>query len=319
MTVTLAVGLNKLDSALQLVSAPGDWTEGVNIQKVIVIPSIVYLGESIDIKVYTVNCQLAVPTTVHGTVFVNGATLTGDWKVTFQNPTLKLTYTPTQIGTFTARAHGSGAHFTVLEDTPSTYYSLFGKRVPLCTDILIPDVAPFTFYSPKFSPTSFVHPGGDIIWSALPVPVGPRADVVYSTFSVSKVSTLRAVIAQLPKGQPLTWNPSSAVVREWVGDYRSGSTQSTLTITATEYSCQEYWDTKKELAAHLLRIGIAGVAICGGGYCTPQILCPYCGEWFYGPPHIQGLAWDTLSFVRNFLIHIATVHPDHPLTEPAWF
>jgi hypothetical protein len=317
MTVTLAAGLNKLDSALQLISVPGDWTEGVNIQKVTVIPNIVYLGESIDIEIYTVNCQLAVPTTIHGTVVVNGTTLERDWEVTFQNPTLKLTYTPTRIGTFTASALGAGASFTVLAGVPDTYYSPFGKRIPLCTDILIPGVAPFTFYNPKFSPPSFVHLGGDLIWSALPVPVGPRADVVYSTFSVPSVGTLRVVIAQLPKGQPRTWDPSSAVVREWVGDYKSGTTP-TLTITATEYSCQEYWDSMAELADHLLRMGLARVSICGGGYCTPQILCPYCAQWIYGLPHIRGLEWDQLSFVREFLVHIETVHPNHPLTEPAW-
>jgi hypothetical protein len=319
MTVTLAAGLNKLDSALQLVSVPGEWTEGVNIQKITVIPNIVYLGESISIEIYTVNCQIAVPTTIHGTVVVNGATLERDWEVTFQNPTLKLTYTPTQIGTFAARAMGAAAEFTVYENIPDTYYSPFGKRVALCTDILIPDVAPFEFHSPKFSPPSFVHPGGDLIWSTLPVPIGPRPDVVYSTFSVPSVSTLRTVIAQLSKGRPLTWDPTDAVVSNWVGDYKGGGTYSTLTITATEYSCQEYWDSMVELADHLLRVLSPFVAICGGGYCTPQILCPYCNDWFYGPTHIQGRDLDGLSFVRDFIVHIETVHPNHPLTEPAWF
>jgi len=60
-------------------------------------------------------------------------------------------------------------------------------------------------------------------------------------------------------------------------------------------------------------------SICGAGSCIPRIYCPYCDMRIDGSPHTQGLSWDKLSFMRGVLDHIENSHPNHKLTEPAWF
>ena len=320
MTVTLAAGLNKLDSALQLVSVPGEWTEGVNIQKITVIPNIVYLGESIDIKVYTINCQLAVPTTVHGTVVVNGTTLTGDWKVTFQNPTLKLTYTPTQIGTFTAKALGAAAKFTVLEDIPGTYYSPFGGvRIPICTafkDIPLawnPSDAHVTKWITSSSISSFYGP-------LLAVPI----EYTCKSYWDSKKELSEMInTCSVPQGV--------SAPAEWISQYATtcptcGGTGKVISTTTNRIvRCSTCGGTGKIARVHFfggLRNWVKDIywhSRCSAGICQSYVLCPYCDTEIYGPFHTAAIPWDYISFARTLLVHIETEHPNHPLTEPAWF
>jgi hypothetical protein len=60
---------------------------------------------------------------------------------------------------------------------------------------------------------------------------------------------------------------------------------------------------------------------CFQGICTYTITCPYCGLKIKSGT-IDG-GWNTeekVAFIRgSFFPHIETRHPDHPLTQPAWF
>jgi len=120
---------------------PGDWTEGVTIREVVVTPSTLYLGKSVDITVY-LNYPTPVPESVHATISVNGVKLSGDFPTVYAR--VNFAYTPSQIGEYTVVAQDKSAHFTVLQDVVATYYSPFGgKRMPLCTQVTIPNVPPF--------------------------------------------------------------------------------------------------------------------------------------------------------------------------------
>jgi hypothetical protein len=354
MTINLIAGLNRLDSALQPVPASSiGWTEGVTIQKVRVLPSVTYLGETVHIEVsilYACDCSLEVPADIHGVVLIDGAELHEDFRITFRNPTLVFEYTPTTPGTFTISP--GGVTLTVVQDVMGTYYSpVGGVRMPICADLLVPNVAPFTTSIPKFT-----HPGGDLLFSSLPdhcmnlqVPAfyghGP------SLFSVPHCGPA-AVRAKLPNARPVTWDPTDATVNNWVSYFKSGLTSSLL-IMATQYTCQEYWNSKTALADMMVQqltfvmpiadwkqygakinlnsglrdyvkeIGYKAVQTTLGHW-REYVYCPYCNQEFEGQEHGSGLSPlqlypYTLSLVRQLLVHIETAHPNHQLTEPAWF
>jgi hypothetical protein len=107
-------------------------------------------------------------------------------------------------------------------------------------------------------------------------------------------------------------------------------------VLATAYVCKEYWDSKDELAtviANYPRTAITdwvkypGIQTGGYGY-HPYgredfwIKCPYCGTEFgvYNiDPADFAFMQGYLKLAREVLEHIESDHPDHPLTEPAWF
>jgi len=358
MTVNLTEGLNRLDAALQPVSAPSTgWTEGVTIQKVRVLPSVAYLGETVRIQVgilYACDCSASVPADIHGVVLINGVELHEDFRITFRNPTLVFEYTPTTPGTFTVSP--GGVTLTVVQDVAGTYYPpIGGIRIPVCSDILIPDMPPFVIIKPSY----FSHPGGDLLWSSiLPSFINYGYDASYfklpshAVFKGISFTAYQALKTQLSKARPITWNPSSASVTKWVTQYSSGLSASFL-VMATEYTCNGYWDSKAELAdmmvQHLTLVQpLAGWVpygttinlnsglrdwVKGIGYKAVQttlahwreyVYCPYCNQEFEGQEHGSGLSHEQLypyklSLVRQLLVHIETEHPNHPLTEPAWF
>jgi len=304
--ITLMVSLLDANLVLSPVpEAPTEWTEGIEIISITVEPSLVYVGETVDIDVYIhYPHPLELPADIYGTVLVNGQSITGEWTITFRNPTLRFQYTATSPGDFTVRALDKSASFTVLQDIPSTYYSPFGGvRMPICTEITVP------------------HPGGDYVMKG--------------------VSEFTAAI-DLSEAYPTAWAPPEAVVANWVTFQKNTHS---LLIMATDYTCQEYWDSKEELA-RMIATGVGQIglkmpkewtkvdlrrglrdwvekirwgSICGGGVCTPHVYCRYCDTKIYGPSYTQALPWDKVSLARKLLSHIETVHPDHPLTEPAWF
>ena len=315
---------------------PTDWTEGIQIQKITVTPETLYLGTTVEIGVYIQYPDpLPLPADIDGTLIVNGTTLTGDWTITYRNPTLKFSHTPAGIGTYTVKALDKSAHFTVLQDTVNSYYCPWGGvRMPVCVQVTIPDVEPFDIYQQKFE-------GGDY---------------VVDGFTELQVVNVPQLIEGLQKAYPSKWNPPDAVVRNWVTRYRTwygtwfSPSGAGLLVMATDHDCREYWDSKEELAEMIARgLGGMGIAIpdewklqygtrvdllrglrdcvypiryyslCGGGSCMPRLYCPYCDKGFDGPSHVRARPWDKESFVRSFLTHIETKHPNHPLTEPAWF
>lgn len=335
--VTLESSLMNQDlPLLPLSEAPTEWTEGVIVQKIEVSPSTAYVGETINIDVYIqYPYPLEVPADIYGTVLVNGESIRGEWTITFRNPTLRFQYTAISPGDFIVRAQDKSASFTVIQDIPATYYSPFGGvRMPACIQVTIPDVEPFDIYGQKFE-------GGDYLVDG---------------FSDLKVYNVPQLIDGLQKAYPSNWNPPDAVVRNWVTKYRTwygtwfSPSGAGLLVMATDYDCREYWDSKEELAEMIARgLGGMGIAIpdewklqygtrvdllrglrdcvypiryyslCGGGSCMPRLYCPYCDKGFDGPSHVRARPWDKESFVRSFLTHIETKHPNHPLTEPAWF
>lgn len=333
--VTLESSLMNQDlPLLPLPEAPTEWTEGVEVVNIKVSPSTAYLGETIEIDVYIqYPYPMELPADIHGSVLVDGILISADFTITFRNPTLRFTYTPTEPGSYTVKAQDKSASFTVIQDIPATYYSPFGgTRMPICTQVTIPNVEPFDMYQQKFDGGNYMVDG----------------------FSELQVTNVPQLIEGLKDAYPSKWDPPNAEVDSWVVRYRTwpgtwfSPSGAGLLVMATDYECQEYWDSEDKLARMIVgyidprTIGeipdewdtekvdltrgrrdwvkkLSWSSLCGGGKCVPRIFCPYCEKYIEGTSYTRGLPYDKLSFIRHFLRHIKEKHPAHPLTEPAWF
>lgn len=255
--------LDSLHGSFEAMAGVLGWTEGIQVQAVTVYPEIVYIGEEVDIKVYAQYPEpLPLHVSINGYVTIDGLVLTGAWTITDRNPTLVLKYTPEAMGDFTIVAQDKSASLKVLSAAPGQYYNPFGgTRMPLCVDIVVPGVPAFSYYN-------YTHPGGDLVWSALPLYGSPKS--VFST-------RWNVIESRLAYGLPIAWSPSGSNVTQWVTYYISRYTTS-LVVMATAYtSCQQYWDSKDELA----------VMMAGKSHSAPRIpdewrlaygtTCPTCG------------------------------------------
>lgn len=315
---------------------PGEWSEGVEVQSVHVEPSVAYQGETVNIKVYI---QYGIhdpdayptPTTIFGTVKVNGQELREEFNIDYRNPTLGFPYTATQVGEFIAIAQDKSAKFTVVESPVGTYYSPFGgRRTPICTELIIPNVDPFVAW--------FVnHPGGDYIIEgrgAFRITFGPLIGVSYIQPEIEE---------RLNDAYPSAWDIGIVGDRP-DSDWSLHKGEKYLYVAVRAYSnCPPYWDSKEELAQVIAGLrgykwasplygtvpsGLDNYDVTRGiaGWEKPVnwgdnwIYCPYCEEatghtarlYPYSPKQY-------LSIARKLLEHIESDHPDHPLTEPAWF
>jgi hypothetical protein len=308
---TINESLMRLDLALPHINeAPTEWTEGVEVVKITAEPIIVSVGDIVHIGVYIrYPDPLPLPVDIHGSVLVNGTLLSGDWTLEFRNPTLALQYQTVQAGEFVVQAQDKSASFSVVPTVSGHYYSPFGKLVPWCTEITIPDVPPFVNWI-----SGIDHPGGDLKW--------PMVRGWHNTFLFPESVVRQIGSEKLSEAQATKWEPASATIRTYDRVVKAGSPPGNwwiVKIQATDYDCQEYFDNLSELVKYLADTMGTPPSICGSGKCTPQIRCPYGDHWIRGAAHTQGLAWDKVSFWRGVLAHIEAKHPDHPLTEPAWY
>jgi hypothetical protein len=380
---TYAVIIDSLSGSLVVNPAPTwpGWTAGTVVYELTTSPTILYLGQAVDIGVYIMGPWPATyPMNIEATINVDGATLSKVLSIDFRNPTLRFTYTPTHVGEYTVTAQDKTATFTVLANPKGTYYSpLGGTRMPLCTDIVLPNVEPFQV---KLQNTIiYDFPGGDLKYSEFfgsmsSVPISqPISHFIWSLwYNVPQIT------ARIPYAEPCAWNPSSATITSWI---KSVTTSSVL-LMATEYTCQEFWGSKDELSKMIASfIGPSMLNVpddwkiqygsicpeCGGtgkmvtgshiitcrtcsgtgrvllinlgcgirdwdvaktqnlyvvqyySYTyTCQIKCPYCNKYLETGAYSDSPGYSSrLDAARALIEHIETVHPDHPLTEPAWF
>jgi len=203
---------------------PDEWTEGVTVREIEVIPATLYLGNSVRIVV-RVDYTQPIPENIHATITVDGTKLSGDFPTQFA---VSFDYTPPRIGSFTVVAQDKSAHFVVLQDVTATYFSpIGGTRMPLCTEIVVPDVEPFSLIGHP------PHPGGDYIMKGV------------SQF----LTRIPQVADKLGDAYPTAWNPTDAQVNSWVA--RVGNVWQMfkgVLVMATDYTCKEYWPSKDELA-----------------------------------------------------------------------
>ena len=376
---TYAVTVDGLSGSLVVNSAPTwpGWTAGTFVDGITATPTILYLGQTVTIAV-AIEWPLPgiLPTNIEASVDVDGTTLSKVLSIDFRNPSILFTYTPTKVGEYTVTAQDKTATFTVLENAVGTFYSPFGgTRMPLCTDIVVHNVAPFDTFS-----------GGDLILKSM----FPSLFISRIPEVIGRGPGYPTTTSKLAAATPRTWAPAEATVSEWASEYAFGSgfglsigNVGLLLIMATQYSCQSYWNSKDELANMIATrpsgavfpvlptdwIPIYGTTCptCGGTgtvlewgrwptkcptckglgkillvdlsiglrdwvkpitwnsfeYAntpfTLQIKCPYCNQWvtrtYSDNPGNSG----KLDVSRDLLEHIETVHPDHPLTSPAWF
>jgi hypothetical protein len=319
--------------------APTDWTEGVEVREVEVDPPIIYLGQTVTITVRFDYSPLPLPEVIHGTVLVDDTELSSD----FYNPIYlraRFDYTPVATGNFLARAQNKSADFTVYENVPATYYLPHGgTRMPIATEIVVPDVPPFSGGGKQ-------HPGGDYVMQ------GSGFFCIHERYT--------EVVQRLVFAYPTKLNPSNATVEDWlyaqVGVTYGPYSYRILFLVPVNYTCQEYWDSKEELARIIgtgkeLRAGsLPGLILpirppqeveaistlwwlglrdwvkypeidshCFQGCCTFSIECPYCDKKIESALDCGPLPFDKVAFAKRLLSHIEDDHADHPLTEPAWF
>lgn len=372
--------------------APGypGWTPGTVVYEIIVTPTVLYLGQTVNIVVDIEGPWPATyPMNIEATINVDGTTLSNIFSIDFRNPGLLFTYTPTKVGEYTVTAQNKIATFTVLANPIGTYYSPFGgTRMPLCTDIVFPNVPPFILRHGTIGTIVFSWPGGDLKYSDL----YGHSTSLFLLLAIEGLGLPQEVLSLIPSAEPCAWKPSNAVITAWIKALNTGSLGSTISdilVMATEYTCQEYWDSKDELAKMIAtfigsgyikypsdwksqysvtcpRCGGTGQILCVEGMhaCRPgamttcptcggtgkvwrinltcglrdwvkspifnaykyantpftlQIRCPYCNQWvtrtYTDDPGYSG----RLDVARDLIEHIETVHPNHPLTEPAWF
>lgn len=234
---TYDIRLSNMVGSFDAVIYAMDWTPGVEVQGVTVSPPTAYVGEEVDIEV-SIQYPEPLPADIQGVVTVNGTKLTGAWTINSRNLTLIFKHTPTAIGTFTVMAQDKSATLTVIQHVTGTYYNPFGgPRVPLCTDIIVPNVAPFAV-----SFTDYVHPGGNLVFSSL-----PQYGDATSKFWLPH-GGFDEVKARLPYAYPIVWSPDGSVVTDWVAYYDADYSTSLL-IMAIQYTCgKNYWDSREELA-----------------------------------------------------------------------
>jgi hypothetical protein len=319
---------------------PGEWSDGVVVQKISAEPSLAYLGETINLDVYIQYgignpSQYPTPATIFGTVKVNGQKIREEFYIDYRNPTLRFQHEATQIGEFTAIAQDKSTKFTVVESPIAQYYPPHGgNRFPVCTELTIPGIGTLT---PKD-------------WWGI-----ERAGWG-NTFRTQN----RELIDLLSKAYPSAWNPSDVIVRKWemlippTNPYAPYEQQygQQIFIIPTDYDCPQYWPSKEELAGAIaetktaipeLPYGLAdqfevwmaqfgprnslfvgyrdwvGTTYTSSGFqghVDAKLHCPYCSG---------GITWGNhspipaLDMARQLLEHIEAEHPEHPLTQPAWF
>lgn len=344
--------------------APGEWSEGVEVQSVSVDPPIAYQGETINIKVYIqygIHDPDAYPTyppaTIFGTVKINGEELTGEFTIDYRNPTLGFPYTTTQTGEFTVVAQDKSAKFTVAESPVGTYYSPFGgRRMPVCTKIIVPNVEPFIAIGEEFPGGDYVIPDERLRWGVEPwecraffPPGGGYPNCYYGSVPYKCSDTPAEVRERFLDAYPVEWDTGE--VGAWTSHLYKGGLLvpygNFILIAPTEWDCKPYWDTKDELARIIVIQGqyrihkledFENFLSTHGGRVDPEAgyrdwVKPI--EWkvrgFQG--HVRAelscpycstkvtyanRIVPYLDMARQLLEHIEQEHPDHPLTEPAW-
>jgi hypothetical protein len=316
---------------IPIAGIPTEWTEGVVVREIKVEPSLAYIGETVNIKVYV---EYPWPefegVHINGEIMVDGQIMKGS--IDAPETIMRFEYPATLIGNYTVRAQDKSAHFQVEQSTQGTYYSPWGnKRYPIFTEMIIPDVNPFTVtYGGQII---YEHPGGDLKlaplgenrFSFMLRGEGGRLDFLCKVPDIIKdVGSWD----QVALAYPSKWDPAEAIIYEFEKELKTYGFQVRcyyFEVRATDYDCIPYWYSLDALAEFLAKfIGFANEIsalmgfheICGAGMCTPSVQDPYSDEKIEGAPHTRGAAWDKISFVRSVLSIIAQRHPEYPLNEP---
>jgi len=334
LTSTIVIGEEsaKVEIRLdRLAEAPTQWTKDVVVREIRVEPTLAYVGETVEIKVYV---EYPWPefegAHIDGEILIDGQVLKGS--IDAPETIMRFQYPATLPGNYTILAQDKSAHFQIEQSVHGTFYSPWGNtRYPICTEMVIPDVNPFILRHGTEGRVYYEHPGGDL--KLYPqgenrFSLAPKEDWLCGTSGAIKEVGSWDRVAE---AYPSKWDPAEAVIREYKTEIKAPSFWPVrncyyIIIEPTDYTCPPYWYSLEELAEALAKnLGTSRSSInallqfhevCGAGMCTPSVRCPYCDQKITGGPHTRGLAWDKVSFVRGVLSTIAKRHPEHPLTEP---
>jgi len=339
-----------------LPTVPGEWSDGVEVQHVFVEPSAAYLGETVNINVYIQYGihdpnKYPTPATIFGTVKVDGQELRAEFDIDIRNPTLRFPYTASQLGEFTAITQGKSAKFTVTMNPVGTYYLPFGGvRVPRCTGFVIPAgshlfpeedfVYPESLQLGDFLVGYFpactdymcfnhfsedeLHSGYPTKWDPLSASVTNFDYYIRQGIIPSGVDAIGIVVVPTSFSCPPYWNNKEELAQiiaqpliEDMSGIKKGDPGEEGFYTFDGCHCIT------DIPGFPANVdSVRGVAdwIKPIEWGKDWIYCPYCGKatgHTARPYPYSGR--QSLAIARKLLEHIDQAHPNHPLTEPAWF
>lgn len=245
--VTIDSELVEVDFPLERVPFEGEWSEGIVVRKIEVVPELAYVGEEVDIKVY-IEYPLPLPQlpmTLKGTILVNDVPITAQWELDKYDTTFHFSYVPSQIGDYTARSQDKSANFSATENVVSAYYHPSGAvRMPVCTEITIPDVPAFSGFWPDLG-----HPGGDLVLTGR-----SRFTILLPGYNYHPDEFV-PVIESLSNAYTTKWDLAGSIVsytKLVKTETVYGHTYAVVYVVATEYNSQQYWNSKVELAENIV-------------------------------------------------------------------
>ena len=332
---------------------PGEWTEGVHVTSIEVTPSHIYLGQEATI-LFDFECDTYPLPHLHAIVTVNGTTLVEDYEnLVHRHAGMK--YVPTSVGQFTVTAQSCSVTLVVEEDAPSTYYFPWGgNRIPICKKVAIENVPPyedsFAFCGgdeEKIVPYNF--PGGTLTLGGSAYFMVKHQDFDfydgrYGQCKISPPYIPEMYMAEhIDEAIPVEWFPNYANVSTWRIYYEKRFPLSSypdvldrIMVLPLEHDCPPYWDTKEELVdviigfiprrppeQAIVDLGDNAWYVFRGVQNKVKPLyrghnyvrCPYCQKNII----VTGENPSHSDSARKLLKHIEDSHPNHPLTEPAWF
>jgi len=261
--VTTSAQVTTLDLQLDPypVTPPGqDWIDDINIKQMVLTPATVYPGQEVQIMLdASYRCGAPRPIVTTGRLHIDGEVISKEFEVGYYNPSFYFYYTPQFPGKYTITSGGAGTTLTVLKEEVAHYYSPFGGvKWPLVTDIIIPDVAPFTA-------GSFVHPGGDLKYSDIkgmfgyqcepgnwPVPFTPVSYVTwfpicepFGSIPQAQLSNARPAATDIP-GCPM--DKFAIKLETWRNPWGTSTYPGIIIVITDKQGCGDHWESKEALA-----------------------------------------------------------------------
>jgi hypothetical protein len=267
------------------VTPPGaDWPEDMSVEQITLTPAAVYPGQEVEIEIQTKYCPGPLGFDITGRCHIDGVTLEETFRLDYYNPWYYFHYTPQFPGLYTISSGSSSATLTVLKEEHATYYSPFGGvKWPLVTDIVFPDVAPFTIeyggsLDVPLKEYPWVFPGGDLKYSEIVDHAYPgywtnwmieeRHNKGFTWFPV--YSPFGSILSnQLANARPAATDITGCpldkfamILETWGGPISYDMFPVIMIMITDKQNCGDYWESKEALAQMI-------------GRDHPDVCCPH--------------------------------------------
>jgi len=356
--VTLSQEVLDMDLELRSSTTPTEWSEGLVVQGISVYPDTVYLGGVASVEVSISGpSDIFYPRNVHGTISVNGETVSSSCSMDEPTWTMTFSYVASRLGAFTVTAQDKTAMLNVVESPAGIYYSPYGGlRFPICTRLTLPEPIQIPSRDEPVIEIPAFWTGYGLPYQLDPYTIMPLGGGFFGC-SKNQIEIVKAAT-------PSAWYPATAIVDGYEIIESSAGIASLYphygaVVNVFSWSnCPHYWESKQELVEMIAlpRIRNSCSNSCnvrfGGfwddlgsgnkdpvrglvGYDSPyspypweiekvspavvivKLSCPYCNKVLESPATKYYEGY-FLSMTLQMIDHIKASHPDHPFDEPPW-